>query len=124
MRHHQRIYTTEMPIYVYRLEKDGNGPFNPEDEIIDEITRLPEYECKLAPFVNFSIREGDKWPQDFLFGCYSLTQLKDYFGLLLPALLKKGYKVQLYEVPYRDVRWSEPFQELAFKKNGKHRRIA
>lgn len=78
---------------VYRLEKNGFGPFCNHDEQVD---RLMYHARDLAdncwPRKPFA-------PKDYFYCCSSITQLKCWFSsFTLEEFLKIGFTVKVYEV--------------------------
>ena len=88
---------------VYRLEKDGVGPFSYRNTWLPDLdwsgSKASEPKDKEVRF-----KRGDNISQ-FYYGCTSLKQLKKYFGNALNSLLERGYEIKEYIVRKSAVRF-------------------
>lgn len=109
---------------VYRLEKDGKGPFygelkghffDPFDDVTDDDI------LRLKTNINYTIKSYESM-DDFLYGCNTLKKLQDYFGGFWRPAIAAGYRVKRYYVNKRDVRFSN-YIELAFRKDGDYHEV-
>lgn len=89
---------------VYRLERNGFGPFTQRLQVPVE---------GWGNYIKF--KKGDN-SHHFLYGVDDPEKLKEYFFAGgYESLLAEGFKVEEYEVPRRRVRYSEKEgYELAF----------
>lgn len=95
---------------VYRLEKDGLGPF---------VYRTKSSGHVRKPSI---FKKGDN-PDNFAYGCSSLEKLEEYFKRFsvytngeygLENFFELGFTIQEYSVPKRAIRAEEDMTELAF----------
>ncbi len=108
---------------VYRLEKNGEGPFYGIDKGFDpdiDTDIMPDVQ-RLAKPINYTIYQYEDMSH-FYYGCNTLKQLQDYFGGLWRAAIRDGYRVKRYWVDRRDIRFSD-YIELAFRKDGNYHEV-
>lgn len=91
---------------VYRLERDGLGPFT-------------QYTNNPTPFVvtceDVQYKQGDV-KHHFLYGTDDKEKLNEYFGdQVLQELLNVGFQIKEYDVPKRSIRFSPNKKQIAFK---------
>ena len=87
---------------IYRLEKDGHGPFM-------------KMTCTDHCFKPSFFKRGDN-PSDFIYGCTSPDQLMEFFYSMLFELYEDGYTIKTYKVKNKLIRYHSDI-EVAFHKS-------
>lgn len=101
-------------IRVYRLEgEDGDGPYLGYDDLRNAMCDAHTDDVHPGPRQDFGRLP---LPNDF-YGCETLTQLFDWFGVFFQPLLDIGYRVVEYEVPEEWCWFGKSNRQVCFRRS-------
>lgn len=112
-------------ITIYRMEKDGVGPFRASGELTgQDLGPYQDYAKSLLAYLEnagpaLDLKEPDADGLDnlswiYTFGCKSLETLRAWFPLDLRKAQQLGFKVVARKVPFGDFRLSHSGNQIAF----------